>query len=115
MKPDGSRYTKIVDGQEAEIRLWIYWENTNWYHLRENNKSTCVTQLKRYCTDHEPGLVAVDFLGNFRDEQQSITEEPSGGRKLRKEESYFDKLERRKEESKSTAERHRDLMVEVEI
>jgi len=98
LKPDGSRYTKIVDGQEVEIRLWIYWENTNWY-----------------CTDHEPGLVAVDFLGNFRDEQQSITEEPSGGRKLRKEESYFDKLERRKEESKSTAERHRDLMVEVEM
>ena len=70
---------------------------------------------KRYCTDHEPGLVAVDFLGNFRDEQRSLTKEPSGGRKLRKEESYFSELESRKEESKSTAERHRDLMVEVKI
>ena len=59
--------------------------------------------------------MAVDFLGNFRDEQRSMVEKPSGGRKLRQEESYFDKLESRKEESKSTAERHRDLMVEVKI
>ena len=28
LKPDGSPYTKM--GTDGEVRLWVYWENTNW-------------------------------------------------------------------------------------
>ena len=31
LKPNGSPFTYTKYGREYEIRLWVYWENTNWY------------------------------------------------------------------------------------
>jgi len=93
LKPNGSPFTYTKYGREYEIRLWVYWENTNWY-----------------CSQDKPALVAVDFLGNSHNEDQSLAEEEYG--------AYFDELEGEKEESRSTAKNRRvrgmGLMAEVE-
>ena len=62
---------------------------------------------KRYCEQHKPGLVAVDFLANQHDDQQTLDEDLYG--------AYFEELESRKHKIRSTAQSLRDLIVEVKL
>merc|ERR1711962_302763 len=96
LKPDGSPYTKM--GTDGEVRLWVYWENTNWH-----------------CNHHkEPGLVAIDFLSILHDEDDE--EEDYGVLDEEYHDAYFNQLERKKKEVSSSAEHHRgDLIAEVEM
>ena len=68
-------------------------------------------ELSRYCSQDKPALVAVDFLGNSHNEDQSLAKEEYG--------AYFDELEGEKEESRSTAKNRRvrgmGLMAEVNM
>jgi len=96
LKPDGSPYTKM--GTDGEVRLWVYWENTNWH-----------------CNHHkEPGLVAIDFLSIMHDEDGE--EEDYGALDEEYHDAYFNQLERKKKEVSSSAEHHRgDLIAKVEM
>jgi len=93
LKPNGSPFTYYDNehGREYEIRLWVYWENTNWY-----------------CSEHKPARVAVEFFGNSHDEDQSLAKEYYN--------AYFKELKGRKEKIRSTAKSHKGqgLMAEVE-
>lgn len=92
LKPNGLPYTEMKNGREYEVRLWVYWENTNWY-----------------CSEHNPIEVKIDFLANVHDEKQSM------GKKEHVSKAYFKELKRKKEKSQSTAASHRGaLMAEVE-
>ena len=62
---------------------------------------------KRYCEQHKPGLVAVDFLATQHDDQQTLDEDLYG--------AYFEELESRKHKIRSTAQSLRDLIVEVKL
>ena len=62
---------------------------------------------KRYCYQHKPGMVAVDFLANQHDDQQTLDEDLYG--------AYFEELESRKHKIRSTAQSLRDLIVEVKL
>ena len=63
----------------------------------------------RYCYEHEPALVAVEFLRNGHDEDLSLAEEDK--------DAYFDKLQNLKRKNRNTAKKHWGvgLMAEVKI
>ena len=65
--------------------------------------------LERYCSEHKPARVAVEFFGNSHDEDQSLAKEYYN--------AYFKELEGRKEKIRSTAKSHKGqgLMAEVNM